>query len=433
MRRRVVITGIGMVNPMATNPEAVWTRLKNGESSVDYTTVFDASNFPTKIASEVKGYEVSEFGEDPQDWKFRGRHTQFAAGAAVQAVEDSGFREAVKDPTRFGIYLGSGEGKQDFDSFTTMMVAGIESGQGELDMQAFTRSGMENINPVLELEQEPNMPAGHLAAMFDAQGPNANCLTACAASSQAIGEATEIIRRGDADVMLSGGTHSMIHPFGVTGFNLLTALSTRNDSPEQASRPYSKDRDGFVLSEGAGVLAMMREEDTPSGAALGWQLACGSSSDGHHIVAPEPQGIQASRAIEDAINRAGIEPSDLCAVQAHATGTVLGDLAEARSLRRSLGPAADYIPVFAPKGQLGHLLGAAGAVEAIIGIQALHEGILPRTINSDPLDPEIDINVTTEVPIKLKNTNKEQFMLKNSFGFGGHNISIILSSSSKNL
>ena len=185
-----------------------------------------------------------------------------------------------------------------------------------------------------------------------------------------------------------------------------------------------------MLSEGAGVLAMMREEDTPRGAALGWQLACGSSSDGHHIVAPEPEGIQASRAIEDALHRSGLEPSDLCAVQAHATGTVLGDLAEARSLRRSLGHAADHVPVFAPKGQLGHLLGAAGAVEAIIGIQAMHEGILPKSVNANPLDPGIDINVTTEKAIKIQ-SQKEQFMLKNSFGFGGHNISIILSAMCK--
>ncbi|MEC9094203.1 MAG: beta-ketoacyl-[acyl-carrier-protein] synthase family protein, partial [Planctomycetota bacterium] len=258
MRRRVVITGIGMVNPLATNPEQVWTRLKNGESSVDYTTVFDAQNFPTKIASEVKGYDVTEFGADPKDWEFQGRHTRFAAGAAVQAMDDSGVIDSISDPTRFGIYLGSGEGKQDFSSFTKMMVAGIEAGKGELDMVAFTKAGMESINPAIELEQEPNMPAGHLAAMFNAQGPNANCLTACAASSQAIGEATQIIRRGDAEVMLSGGTHSMIHPFGVTGFNLLTALSTRNDEPTKASRPFDRTRDGFVLGEG-GAMVILEE------------------------------------------------------------------------------------------------------------------------------------------------------------------------------
>jgi 3-oxoacyl-[acyl-carrier-protein] synthase II len=181
-----------------------------------------------------------------------------------------------------------------------------------------------------------------------------------------------------------------------------------------------------VLSEGAGVLAMMRDRDAPAGAAFGWQLASGSSSDGHHIVAPEPQGLQASRAIDDALRRADIDPADLCAVQAHATGTSLGDLAEARALRRSFGSVADSLPVYAPKGQLGHLLGAAGSVEAILGIQALSEGILPQSINADPLDPGVDIAVTTSGPVKLQAAQSERYLLKNAFGFGGHNISLIL-------
>jgi 3-oxoacyl-[acyl-carrier-protein] synthase II len=172
---------------------------------------------------------------------------------------------------------------------------------------------------------------------------------------------------------------------------------------------------------------MMRDRDAPAGAALGWQLASGSSSDGHHIVAPEPQGLQASRAIDDALRRADIHPADLCAVQAHATGTSLGDLAEARALRRSLGPVADSLPVYAPKGQLGHLLGAAGSVEAILGVQALSEGILPRSINADPLDPGVDLAVTTSGPVQLQDHHSERFMLKNAFGFGGHNISLIFS------
>ena len=231
-----------------------------------------------------------------------------------------------------------------------------------------------------------------------------------------------------ADLVLAGGTEAPVNRLGLVGFSAMRALSCRNDAPEQASRPYGKERDGFVLSEGAGVLAMMREADTPSSAALGWQLACGSSSDGHHIVAPEPQGTQASLAIEDALRRAGVEPGDLCAVQAHATGTKLGDIAEARALRRSLGAAADHIPVFAPKGQLGHLLGAAGAVEAILGFQAMQQGMLPQSINSDPLDPEVELAVTSRSPLQLSDTNSERLMLKNAFGFGGHNISLVISS-----
>ena len=424
MRRRVVITGIGMVNPMATNPEAVWTRLKNGESSVDYTTVFDASNFPTKIASEVKGYEVSEFGEDPQDWKFRGRHTQFAAGAAVQAVEDSGFREAVKDPTRFGIYLGSGEGKQDFDSFTTMMVAGIESGQGELDMQAFTRSGMENINPVLELEQEPNMPAGHLAAMFDAQGPNANCLTACAASSQAIGEATEIIRRGDADVMLSGGTHSMIHPFGVTGFNLLTALSTRNDEPTRASRPFDRTRDGFVLGEGGAMIILEELEFAKARGAriYGEVLGYGSTADAWRITDQHPEGRGAIGCMSMAIRDAGIQPGDVQYVNAHGTSTAVNDKVETMACRAVFGEHADRIPVSSTKSMMGHLIAAAGVTEAIVCLMAIRDNVLPPTINYENEDPLCDLDY---VPNQARETECN-IALNNSFGFGGQNISLIL-------
>jgi 3-oxoacyl-[acyl-carrier-protein] synthase II len=229
-----------------------------------------------------------------------------------------------------------------------------------------------------------------------------------------------------ADLVLAGGAEAPVNRLGLVGFSAMRALSCRNDEPEQASRPYSLDRDGFVLSEGAGVLAMMRDRDALAGAALGWQLASGSSSDGHHIVAPEPHGLQASRAIDDALRRADVDPADLCAVQAHATGTSLGDLAEARALRRSLGTAADSLPVCAPKGQLGHLLGAAGSVEAILGLQALNEGILPQSINAEPLDPDIDLAVITTGTLRLTKPKSERFMLKNAFGFGGHNISIIL-------
>ena len=194
-------------------------------------------------------------GEDPGDWKYQGRHTHFAVGAAKKAMADSGLIWTSVDPTRFGVYTGSGEGQQDFDRFTQMMVAGLRSGEARSG-QVHPARAWKSLHPIAELEQEPNMPAGHLASLFNAQGPNVNCLTACAASSQAVGEAVEIIRRGEADVMLSGGTHTMIHPFGVTGFNLLTALSTRNDEPTQASRPFDRDRDGFVLGEGAGMVIL---------------------------------------------------------------------------------------------------------------------------------------------------------------------------------
>ena len=207
MRRRVVITGIGCINPMGHDVETVWAGLKEGKSGVDRTTIFDAAGFPTQIAAEIKGWDSSLVCGDEEIWKHRGRHSRFAAGAAQQAVDSSGIIDSDLDPARFGVYLGSGEGYQDFYSFGEMMAAAIDNDQ--FDVSQFTSKGLEILDPMDELEQEPNMPAGHLAAMFNAQGPNVNCLTACAASSQAIGEATEIIRREDADVMLSGGAHSL--------------------------------------------------------------------------------------------------------------------------------------------------------------------------------------------------------------------------------
>ena len=209
---------------------------------------------PTKFAAEVKNYDFEQYVDDPSRFADAGRNIRFAIGAANQAVNDSGLMDSSLDPGRFGVYLGAGEGQQDFNLFMSLIAGAQEDGQ--VDLEEFTRGCLEQLNPQYEMELEPNMPAGHLASLFNAQGPNLNCLTACAASSQAIGEATEIIRRGDADVMLSGGAHSMIHPFGVTGFNLLTALSTRNESPALASRPFDKTRDGFVLGEGAGMLIL---------------------------------------------------------------------------------------------------------------------------------------------------------------------------------
>ena len=204
MRRRVVVTGIGCVTPVGNDVETMWKALLRGDTGIGRTTIFDASNFPTKISAEVKGFDLASVGEDPEKWKYQARHTRFAVGAAKQAVRDSGLEDSRIDPTRFGVYLGSGEGPQDFDRFTKMMLAAMPAGEG-FDVAKFTQVGLEVLHPIAELEQEPNMPAGHMAALFNAQGPNVNCLTACAASSQAVGEAVEMIRRGDADVMLSGG------------------------------------------------------------------------------------------------------------------------------------------------------------------------------------------------------------------------------------
>ncbi|MEM6691440.1 MAG: beta-ketoacyl-[acyl-carrier-protein] synthase family protein, partial [Planctomycetota bacterium] len=283
MSRRVVVTGIGMINPMGHDVQTVWAGLREGQSGVGYTSLFDASGFPTKISAEVKDWSSYDAGIEPEQWQRRGRHTQFALAAAQDAVRDSGVLDAIDNPTRFGVYLGSGEGNQDFMTFSRMMTAALA--EGDYDAAKFVETGLALLDPAKELEQEPNMPAAHVATMFNAQGPNFNCLTACAASSQAVGEATEIIRRSDADVMIAGGCHSMIHPFGVTGFNLLTALSESNDSPSKASRPFDRLRDGFVLGEGAAMVILEeRESAMKRGATIYGEVAgYGTTADAYRI------------------------------------------------------------------------------------------------------------------------------------------------------
>ncbi len=337
MRRRVVVTGIGCVTPLGAEIETVWRRLLAGESGIDYTTLFDASNFPTKISAEVRNWDLSDVGENPQDWKYQGRHTHFAVGAAKKAMADSGLDTSRLDPTRFGVYLGSGEGQQDFHRFTQMMVAGL-SGGGEFDLVRFTHAGLETLHPIAELEQEPNMPAGHLASLFGAQGPNINCLTACAASSQAIGEAVEIIRRGEADVMLSGGTHTMIHPFGVTGFNLLTALSTHNDEPAKASRPFDRNRDGFVLGEGAGMVLLESLEFAKARHAhiYGEIVGYGSTADAFRITDTHPEGRGAITCIKLALADAQINSDQIDYINAHGTSTSVNDRVETLGHQKSL-------------------------------------------------------------------------------------------------
>jgi 3-oxoacyl-[acyl-carrier-protein] synthase II len=422
MRRRVVVTGIGCVNPLGPNVEQLWTALQEGKSGVAPTTIFDASSFPTKIASEVKDWDVSKEGEDPAQWKNRSRHTCFAAGAAKQAVRSSGILDSSLEPTRFGVYLGSGEGTQDFDSFAQMMVASI--GEGQFDLGAFTAKGREVLNPVWELEQEPNIPAGRLAGMFQAQGPNANCLTACAASSQAIGEATEIIRRGDADVMLSGGTHSMIHPLGVTGFNLLTALSTRNDEPTRASRPFDRLRDGFVLGEGAGMVVLEDfERATRRGAHIyGEILGYGSTADAYRITDIHPDGRGAIACMRMAIRDAGLEPTDVDYVNAHGTSTQVNDRVETIACKEVFGDVARQTPVSSTKSMMGHLIAAAGATELIVCMMAIRDNLLPATINYENEDPECDLDY---IPNETR-TAQCNIALSNSFGFGGQNVSLVV-------
>jgi len=428
MRRRIVITGLGLVTPLGTEVEAVWKRLLAGESAVDYISLFDAGNFPTKIAAEVRGWDLSAIGEDPAKWQHQDRHTQFAVGAAHQAMKDAGLLDAKYDPTRFGVYTGSGEGKQDFGLLTEMILAGLKNDSGGVgqgfDPGAYIEKGLAILHPTQELEQEPSMPAAHIAAMFDLRGPNINCLTACAASSQAIGEAAEIIRRGEADVMVAGGAHSMIHPFGVTGFNLLTALSTSNDEPKRASRPFDKNRNGFVLGEGAAIIILEELEHAKKrGAKIYAELAgYGATADAYRITDIHPEARGPIGCFKMAIEDAGIDRHAVQYVNAHGTSTSVNDRVETMAIKAVMGDHAYKVPVSSTKSMTGHLIGAAGASETIYCIMAIRDNILPPTINYETPDPECDLDY---IPNKARET-KCDIAATNSFGFGGQNVTLIV-------
>lgn len=423
MNRRIVITGIGLVTPLGHDLETVWQRLLNGESGVGPITLFDASNFPTKIAAEVKNWDISEIGENLDDWKDQDRHTCFAVGAGHKAMKDSGLLEADFDRTRFGVYTGAGEGKQNFDDFAAMMLAAMND-DGSFDEGKFIQKGLEILHPIREIEQEPNMPAAHLAAQFQAQGPNVNCLTACAASAQAIGEAAEMIRRNEVDVMIAGGAHSMIHPFGVTGFNLLTALSTHNEEPQKASRPFDKNRDGFILGEGAAMLILeeMNHALNRKAKIYGELVGYGSTSDAYRITDIHPEGRGAISCMKMALSSAQLQPEDIDYINAHGTSTGVNDRVETLAIRETFGEYADKIPVSSTKSMTGHLIAAAGASELAYCLLAIRDNILPPTINYETPDPACDLDY---IPNKSRQ-RKCDIVLSNSFGFGGQDVSLIV-------
>jgi 3-oxoacyl-[acyl-carrier-protein] synthase II len=427
MKRRVVVTGIGCVTPLGTSVAELWSNLQASKSGVGPTTLFDASNFPTQIAAEVpRDWSVASVGEDPSEWASRGRHTRFSVGAAKQAVGDAGLLDGPAiDPERFGVYLGAGEGQQDFDAFSRMMIAALNNEQGELNLAEFMKEGLGRLDPLVELEQEPNMPAGYMAALFNAQGPNINCLTACAASSQAIGEATEFIRGGEVDVMLSGGAHSMIHPFGVTGFNLLTALSERNDEPEKASRPFDKDRDGFILGEGASMLVLEEYERAKArGASIyGEIVGYGTTADAFRITDAHPEGRGATTCIQMALADARKNTEEIDYINAHGTSTQVNDKVETLAIKQALGESvARQIPISSTKSMTGHLIAAAGATELIVCLMVLRDQVVPPTINYETPDPNCDLDY---VPNTARDASCRT-VLSNSFGFGGQNISLIV-------
>ena len=417
--RRVVITGMGAVTPLGMTLDEVWRRLLAGDSGVDYITHFDASGFPTKIAAEVC-YDLGEVAKTCGE--YAGRNGHFAMVAATQAIADSGIDVDKTVPDRIGIYLGSGEGAMDFFNFVNLVTGSWRD--GEVDVGLFLKKGKEVLNGLREVEQKPFMPSAHIANRFNVRGPTSNCLTACAASSQAIGEATEIIRRGDADVMISGGTHSMIHPFGVAGFNLLTAISTSNDEPKKASRPFDIKRNGFILGEGSGMLILEELEHARKRGARVYAeiIGYGSTCDSFRVTDGHPEGRGAIAAIKGALDDAGLSGDEVDYINAHGTSTAVNDRVETLAIKNIFGERAYKIPVSSIKSMIGHLIAAAGAVELITCTLAIQNGAVPPTINYEFPDPDCDLdyvpNECREVDVRIA--------LSNSFGFGGQNVSLLI-------
>ena len=423
MRRRAVVTGLGCVCPVGNTVRDSWEALLQGRSGVATISQFDASGFPVRIAAEVKEFE-RDFPEIRARYPKSGRNLLFAIAAGSQAVDDAGLREARYEPHRIGIYTGAGEGGPDFSTF--MGLVGRSLRNRECDLATFSRLGLHELDPVFELEQEPGRVPGHLAAEFGFEGPNLNSLTACAAAAQAIGEGAKLIEDGTVDAMLTGGTSSMVHPFGVTGFCLLTTLSTRNDQPDHASRPFDRDRNGFVLGEGAGMLVLEEYEAARRrGATIYAEVAgYGSTADAYRLTDIHPQGRGAAQAMRLALQEARLNPGEISYLNAHGTSTSANDATETLAIHKAFGGDAQHLPVSSTKSMTGHLVTAAGGIEAVFSILALREGVVPPTVNYETPDPECDLDYVPNHPRELP----VKHVLSNSFGFGGQNVALLFSS-----
>ncbi|QQE12996.1 beta-ketoacyl-[acyl-carrier-protein] synthase family protein [Planctomycetota bacterium] len=425
---RVVVTGIGWITPLGHSIEEVWGNLLAGKSGIGKTKHFDASTFPTTFSAQVKDYDYRQYVKHPEVHEGVGLNTAYALGAAGQAWKCAGLdefeAEGKLNPERLGIYLGSGEGSLDFDNYVGSNLQAWSADDREIESVSWAEMAKKRFETVCENEQEPNMPLTHLALEFGAMGPAYNCLTACAASVQAIGEATDILRRGDADVMITGGAHSMIHPFGVTGFNRLTALSNRNDDPTTASRPFSLDRDGFVLGEGAGIMILETLEHAEArGATILAEIAgYGSTADAYRITDMHPEGRGAGGAMTGALTDAARSVAEVDYISAHGTGTKENDSIETKGIKAVFGEHAPNVPISSVKSMMGHLIAAAGVCEAIVCVLGIRDQKLPPTINLNNPDPECDLDYIPNV----FREKKVEVCLTNSFGFGGQNDTLII-------
>lgn len=424
--RRVVITGMGAITPLGNNVRETIESQLNAKNGVGPIQSFNAQRFPTKFAAQVKNFDLKRFIPDCERWEHSGINSQFAAVAAQEALQHAGLlHDSRVNRNRFGVYLGSGEGIQDFHNLLSLIYQSYRRDTRQVADADFERGALNDFHPGREAEQELHTTPAHLATHFDLRGPNFNCLTACAASSQAIGEAGELIRHGDADLMLVGGAHSMIHPFGLTGFNRLTALSTRNDAPEKASRPFDLQRDGFVLGEGAAMLVLEELEHAKRRGAdiLAELTGYGSTADAFAVTDSHPEGRGAIACIEGALKGSRLNPSDIGYINAHGTSTKVNDRVETLAIKKVLGDDAYRTPVSSTKSMMGHLIAAAGAVELITCVEVLRRAVLPPTINYETPDPECDLDY---IPGAARE-KRVQHALSNSFGFGGQNISLVVS------
>ena len=424
-RRRVVITGVGCVTPLGNDVQTFWENLLAGKSGMGPISHFNAQSFSTNFAAEVKDFELGDLPENRDDLQYAPRNCRYAVRAGLAAWKQSGLDNcATLDRNNVGVYLGAGEGPLDFDVFMNAIGQSYQPDERQIDPKRWHQYAAAGLHRLRELEQEPNTVGNHVACVLDSRGPVFNCLTACAASTQAIGQATEMVRRGDAEIMVAGGTHSMVHLFGITGFIRLTALSGDNHNPTRASRPFDLERNGFVVGEGAGIVILEEYEAAKARGAkmLGEIVGYGSSADAFRITDTHPEGRGAIVCMEIALADAGLKPEDIDYISAHGTGTQENDGTETLAVKQVFGEAAKEIPMSSIKSMTGHLIGAAGAVELITCILAIRDGTIPPTMNLQNPDPECDLDY---VPNQARKRTV-RVALSNSFGFGGQNDSLIV-------
>ncbi len=407
--RRVVITGMGVITPVGNDLQTFWNNLTNGVSGVGAITHFDAAAFACRIAGEVRDFDAVSFFKTPKDVRRADRFVQLSVAAAKLAMADAGLTEPVGDPERFGCVIGSGIGglKTTEDQHTVLM-----------------ERGPSRLSPFMIPMLISNMASGMVSMEHGLQGPNFAPVSACATSAHSVGEAWRMIREGDADAFLAGGSEAAIVPLGIGGFAAMRAMSTRNDEPTKASRPWDKDRDGFVMGEGAGIIVMEELEHAKARGARIYAevVGYGATADAYHMSSPLPNHEQAQRSMRLALSKAGLNATDVDYINAHGTSTPVGDVAEVRAVKAVLGDHAYRIPVSSTKSMTGHLLGAAGVVETIVCVKAMETGVIPPTINLDNVGEECDLDF---VPHTARQA-KVKVALNNSFGFGGHNVSLAI-------